>query len=72
MSDDAALATWLTATEAAAHVRRGKRFLLREVKAGRLRAARVGGRGEMLFRREWLDEWVEALATPVLVPRRRA
>jgi hypothetical protein len=43
------------------------------VKLGRLRAARVGGRNELLFRREWIDAWLEDLATPVLVtPRRRA
>lgn len=64
---------WLTLTDAGAYAKRGKRYLAREVKSGRLRAARVGGRGELLFRREWIDGWLEDLAAPVMVtPRRRA
>lgn len=65
---------WLNIAMAAAYVHRSKRFIAKEVKAGRLRAARVGGRGELLFRREWLDQFLEELATPVIVsaPRRRA
>lgn len=62
---------WLTLKEAAAYERRGPRWVTHEVRAGRLRAVRVGGRGQLLFRREWLDEHLEALATPVLVQRRR-
>jgi len=69
--DSRAASPWLTADEAAAYTHRGRRFLAREVKAGRLRAARVGGRAELLFRREWLDAWLEDLATPVMLPRRR-
>ena len=50
------------------------RYLRREVKGGRLRAAKVGGRGQLLFKRAWLDTWLEdrssqPLAQPV---RRRA
>lgn len=61
-------------TEGAAYVHRGARFMVREVKQGRLRAARIGGRGELITRREWLDQWVEDQATPVAVTpmRRRA
>ena len=46
---------WMTAAEVAAYLpgRRSKRFVLREVKAGRLRAARLGGRGEVVSCREW-------------------
>jgi excisionase family DNA binding protein len=61
----------LTLHEASEYARRGKRFLAREVKAGRLRAARIGGRGEILTRREWLDAYLEDLATPVSVAIRR-
>jgi excisionase family DNA binding protein len=61
---------WLTLTEAAAYCKRGKRFLAREVKAGRLRAAKIGGRGEILTRAEWLDQWVEDQSIPILVHRR--
>lgn len=62
---------WLTLREAAAYERRGARWLSREVKLGRCRAARVGGRHELLFRKEWLDQHIEDLSTPVLVQRRR-
>lgn len=65
---------WLTSAEAAAYLKRGRRFVLREIKAGRLRAAVVGGRREVLTRAEWLDLWIEGQATPVVMPnlRRRA
>lgn len=66
---DVAATPWMTAEDAAAYVKRGKRFLLGEIKAGRLRAARIGGRGEILTRREWCDAWVEHLAKPVFVNR---
>jgi excisionase family DNA binding protein len=62
---------WMTLTEAATYAKRGRRFLAREVRAGRLRAARIGGRGELLLRVEWIDEWLEHLATPVMLPARR-
>ena len=62
---------WLTAAEAAAYLKRGKRFVLREIHAGQLLAARIGGRGEILTRAEWLDQWIEDQATPVLMPARR-
>ena len=62
---------WLTLAEAATYTKRGKRFLAREVNAGRLRAARVGGRGELMFVSAWLDEYLEGLATPVPVQLRK-
>lgn len=67
----AAQTPWRTLADAASYTNRGKRFLAREVNAGRLRAARVGGRGELMFRTEWLDEWLESLAAPVMVQLRR-
>jgi excisionase family DNA binding protein len=72
-TNPALLSPWLTLRQAAAYVHRGPRFLGREIRDGRLRAARVGGRGEVLTRREWLDEWVVAMSRPVtVVPRRSA
>ncbi len=62
---------WLTATEAAAYLKRGRRFVLREIHAGRLRAAIVGGRREILTRTEWCDAWVQDQATPIMMPTRR-
>ncbi len=61
---------WMTLTEAGAYVHRGRRFVRAEVVAGRLRAARIGGRKEILTRREWLDSWLEELAQPVMVSPR--
>lgn len=62
---------WMTAAEAAHYLKRGRRFVLREIKGGRLRGARVGGRGEVLTSRKWCDEWVEDQATPVALRVRR-
>jgi len=54
------MSPWLRIGEAAQYVRCGRKLLYREVAAGRLRAARVGGRREIRTRREWLDEWLQA------------
>ena len=64
---------WKNAEQAAAYLgnNRSKRFILREAKAGRLRAARLGGRGEIVTCDQWLDEYVEQQAKPVLVNVRR-
>jgi excisionase family DNA binding protein len=58
---------WLTAREAARYLKRGQSFVRREIHAGRLRAALIGGRGEVLTRREWCDQWVTDQATPIRV-----
>jgi excisionase family DNA binding protein len=60
---------WKTLKEAAVYARRGPRFLRREIEAGRLRAARVGGRREFITRDEWIDEWLEELSRPVMASR---
>lgn len=63
---------WLTTKEAALYARRSRKFLAKEVKIGRLRAAHIGGKRELMFRREWLDQFLEDLATPVMIgPNRR-
>lgn len=62
---------WKTLAEAGARVKRGPRFLRREWKAGRLRGAPIGGRGEVLTRDEWLDQWVLDQANPIAMPARR-
>lgn len=62
---------WLTTAEAAAYLKRGKRFVLREIHAGRLRAALIGGRREAMTRRDWCDQYIEALAMPIAMPTRR-
>lgn len=62
---------WLTLTEAAAYLHRGRRFVRAEVVVGRLRAATIGDRRQILTRAEWLDQWVCDRAAPVVVGVRR-
>ncbi len=49
---------WLTVAEAAERARCGVKTIYREVRAGRLRAARIGGRRELRLLPEWIDEWL--------------
>jgi hypothetical protein len=63
---------WKNARQAGQRMNgRSRRFVMKEFKAGRLRAARIGGRGEILTRDEWIDEWIEQQASPVVVSIRR-
>jgi excisionase family DNA binding protein len=55
---------WRTVSEAAARAQTGTRLIYREAKAGRLKAARVGGRRELRFRDAWIDAWLESTAEP--------
>lgn len=52
--------TWWTRREAATYVHVSEATIGREVRVGRLRHARVGGRRALRFKREWLDEWLAA------------
>jgi excisionase family DNA binding protein len=61
---------WLTVKEAAQRARCGPRVIYREVEAGRLRAARLGGRRELRLLPEWVDNWLIATTTPVDVDTR--
>jgi excisionase family DNA binding protein len=61
---------WLTVEEAARRARVGNRTIYNEVRAGRLRAARVGGRRELRFRPDYIDQWLEQSAQPIEVSRR--
>ena len=54
---------WLTVKEAAERARCGPKLIYREVKANRLKAARVGGRRELRFLASWIDEWLIAYCT---------
>jgi excisionase family DNA binding protein len=54
--------SWIDVNEAARHARCGVKLLYREVRAGRLQAARVGGRRERL-QLEWVDDWLRAATT---------
>lgn len=58
-----AVSPWLTAEEAAQRSRCGIKTIYREVRAKRLKAARVGGRRELRLLAEWIDEWLLARTT---------
>jgi excisionase family DNA binding protein len=49
---------WLTVKEAAERARCGVKTVYREVAAGHLKAARIGGRRELRFLADWIDGWL--------------
>ena len=61
---DTLASPWLIVAEAAKRARVGPKVIYREVRAGRLRAARVGGRRELRFRAEWVDDWLLSQSEP--------
>ena len=63
---------WLTVTEACDIAKVGPKTIYREVKAGRLRAARIGDRRDIRIHRDWIDAWLAASAEPIEIrPVRR-
>jgi excisionase family DNA binding protein len=62
---------WLTPEQAATRAQVGRRTIYTEVRAGRLRAARIGGRRELRIKPEWIDLWLEQAAEPHEEPTRQ-
>src|ERR1700730_3803713 len=58
---------WLTVKEAAKQAKCGTRSIYNAVQTGKRRAAKLGGRRELRFLGEWLDDWLLATTTPVMV-----
>lgn len=58
---------WLDVEEAARHAKCGRRLIYAEVRRGKLRAARMGGRRELRFLASWIDAWLLATSTPAIV-----
>ena len=56
-------AVWLTVHEAAARLQVSTKTIYREVRAGRLRAARIGGRRALRFLAEWIDDYAISTTT---------
>ena len=66
---------WRTVGQACGRAQVGPKTIYAEIRAGRLKAVRVGGRREYRTTDPWIDEWLEAAATTVVVDmarRRRA
>ena len=57
--DVSPVSPWLTIKQGAAWAKCGRRQLYEAVQRGELRAVRVGGRGELRFRTDWIDTWLE-------------
>ncbi len=49
---------WLKIREAAERARCGPKTIYRAVRGGQLRAARIGGRRELRFLEDWIDQWL--------------
>lgn len=60
---------WLTVREACPVAKVGPKTVYREIAAGRLRAARIGGRRDLRIHRRWIDEWLERTASVIEVGR---
>jgi excisionase family DNA binding protein len=67
-TDRAAISSpWLTVAESASYARCGVKLIYREIAAGRLRAARVGGRRDLRLLATWIDEWLTTSSMPVVI-----
>ena len=55
---------WLTTREVADRACCGPKTIRRAVRKGQLRAARIGGRGELKFLENWIDEWLVGQIMP--------
>lgn len=60
---------WRTVEQIAERWQCGEKLVRREIQAGRLRAARIGGRRALRILDLWADEALEARSTPVEVRR---
>jgi excisionase family DNA binding protein len=60
---------WLTVTEVCEVAKCGAKLVYREIKAGRLRAAHIGGRRDIRVHRDWIDEYLNRCATPIEVSK---
>lgn len=55
---DSTRSPWLTVREAAARAKCGTNLVYASVKAGRLRAARLGVRNDLRIHESWVDAWI--------------
>jgi excisionase family DNA binding protein len=50
---------WLDAGRSADYAGVSRKLIYRAIRAGQLKAARIGGRREVRVRREWIDDFLE-------------
>ena len=55
---------WRTVEQAGKSAQCGAKTIYKEIKAGRLRAARLGGRRAIRIHQDWIDEWLTSLELP--------
>ena len=60
---------WRKVPEVARRARTGTKFIYAEIRKGRLRAARLGHRGDLRIHDDWVEDWLMKLAAPVEVQR---
>jgi excisionase family DNA binding protein len=53
---------WLNVDQVASQLQCSPRLVYQIVKKGQLRAARLGGRGQIRVREDWVDRFLEASA----------
>lgn len=56
--DEPVASPWWTTKETAAYLRKSPWFVRDEINAGRLKAARIGSKRQILTCKEWCDAWV--------------
>lgn len=64
---EAVTGEWLTVKDAAGRAKCSPKLIYQAVKAGRLRAARLGVRLDIRIYSLWLEAWLVALSTPVTI-----
>jgi excisionase family DNA binding protein len=57
--EPAADGRWWSAKRAAAYIGAGPKEIYKAVRAAKLKAVRLNGRGDIRTTREWVDEWME-------------
>lgn len=62
-------AIWLTVRNAAQRVQCSDKVIYGAVRSGKLRHAVANARGDLRFKPEWVDAWLEATAEPVEIRR---
>lgn len=53
---------WLNIRQSADYIQAGPKVIYNAIKAGHLRAARIGGRRDIRIKQAWLDDYLERMA----------